>query len=42
MEEREEERELKRALMQELAVARAPRQNVRVKCGPYTNKVMYD
>ena len=41
MEEREEEREGKRALREELALARAPRHFVRMKGGPHNNKVVH-
>ena len=41
MEEREEEREGKRALGEESALARAPRHFVRVKGGPYNKKVIH-
>jgi hypothetical protein len=40
LEVREEEREGEWALMQELALARAPRYFERVKCGPYIGKVL--
>ena len=40
MEEREEEREGKRALHEEPALARAPRHFVRMKCGPQNKKVV--
>jgi hypothetical protein len=38
---REKEREEKWALMQELALARAPRHIVTVSSGPYSHKVVY-
>ena len=41
MEERKEEREGKRALGEEPALARAPRHFVRVKGGPYNKKVVH-
>ena len=40
MEEREEEREGKRALREEPALARAPRHFVRMKGGPQNKKVV--
>jgi hypothetical protein len=41
LEEREEERECKCALMQELALTRAPRQVVSIKNGPSIEKVVH-
>ena len=41
MEEREEERECKRALREESALARAPRHFVRMKGGPHNKKVVH-
>ena len=41
MEEREEEREGKRALCEEPALARAPRNFVRMKGGPHNKKVVH-
>ena len=41
MEEREEEREKRWALMQEPAAARAPRHFVRVDGEPYLNKLVH-
>ena len=41
MEEREEEREGKRALREEPALARAPRNFMRMKCGPHNKKVVH-
>jgi hypothetical protein len=41
LEEREEEGEEKWALMQEPALARAPRHFERVKGGPYIDKVVF-
>ena len=41
MEEREEEREGKRALREEPALARAPRHFVRMKGGPHNKKVVH-
>ena len=41
MEEREEEREDKRALRKELALAGAPRHFVRIKGGPHNKKVVH-
>jgi hypothetical protein len=41
LEEREEEREDEWALMQELALARAPRHFIRMACGPSVYKVVH-
>ena len=41
MEEREEKREGKRALMQESAATRAPMHYVRVESGPNINKLVH-
>ena len=41
MEEREEEREGKRALREEPALARAPRHSVRMRSGPHNKKVVH-
>ena len=41
MDEREEEKEERWALMQEPATTRAPRHFVRVKGGPHLNKLVY-
>ena len=41
MEEREEEREGKRALREEPALARAPRHFVRMRSGPHNKKVVH-
>ena len=41
MEERKEEREGKRALRDEPALARAPSHFVRMRCGPHNKKVVH-